>query len=557
MNKKMKRKKKLNRYMVCIATICFCILMYQYMPNLIKVNPITYFDEYSQGQINISLNDKRVKNNDIVVREGNDILLNQEFVSKSINDRFYFDEKEKILTVTSLQDIIRIDLQNNTYLLNGEIQQVDLPLKLIDNNIYLSLEFINEILGDTIKLKDKYNILTIDTDTSIKKGILKSSSLIRTLPNKKGVILNLLKKGSVVTIYEDENLENNYIRIKSEEGIIGYIKKNSIKVYAQEENGKILEPLNNLRLDEQIRMAWDQIEGTSEVDLRDFKYKYLHKLNVISPTWFEFSSTKGDLISKASQEYINLAHQKNVEVWPVLSQSFSNPEFTEEILSSTQKRAYVINQIINISKTMQFDGINIDIENVQESFSQEWVQFIRELYPQANREGLVVSVDIYVPSEWTKQYCRNKIAESVDYFMEMAYDQYWSGSEEAGPVSSIIWTEEKIIENLKEVPNEKLVLGMPTYIRHWAETEDGLETRAYGMDYTQERIRSWETNVVFDNNTLLDYVEHTEEGKTYKIWVENQQSIKRRLELVKKYDLAGYSMWKLGLESEDVWNIIQ
>ena len=42
----------------------------------------------------------------------------------------------------------------------------------------------------------------------------------------------------------------------------------------------------------------------------------------------------------------------------------------------------------------------------------------------------------------------------------------------------------------------------------------------------------------------------------YQVWLENYDSIKVKLDVMKTYDLAGVAEWKLGLETPDVWDLI-
>ena len=112
------------------------------------------------------------------------------------------------------------------------------------------------------------------------------------------------------------------------------------------------------------------------------KYANVDKLNVISPTWFEFADEEGKLLDRGTTEYVKSAHARGLQVWPIISHSFTNTGLTKEILSSTTKRQYVIQQIIDKAKAYGFDGINVDIENIQNETSAVWVQFMRELYPQ-------------------------------------------------------------------------------------------------------------------------------------------------------------------------------
>ena len=543
-----------------IGLLVSLLLYIQYGPKYRQVNPLEYFDEFNKDQINLVIDDRRYPINHEILEKNNEIYLSTQLIRQEIDDRLYYDKVEKILTLTTLQDVIRIPLNSNVGTnLKGEKITLEAPIIEENETAYVPSSLVKKYYPVGIQYGKTKEIVSIDhLDRPIIIGELKRSELLRTFPNNQSVITERVKRKEKVIVYEENN---KYLKVKTESGIIGYLKKSSLKKDFEEiyQPLKKETPLNDLRLTEPIQMVWDQMGvEVGKTVWQDDKYKVLEgKINVISPTWFEFMDKDGTLLSKANLGYVKEAHQRGIQVWPILAQSFTKPELTKEILTSTTKRQYVIDQILNYAKDYELDGINVDIENVQEDFQDEWVQFMRELYPQANQLGIRVSVDVYVPSEWSKHYQRSKISEVVDYFMVMAYDQYWSGSEEAGPVSSLVWTEEKIQENLKEVPKEKLVLGIPTYVRHWAETANGLETRSYSMNYTQKRIAEWGAAITKDETTGLNYVEHKTKDKTYKIWIEDRNSIQERMRLIDKYQLAGFSFWKLGLESEDIWQEVK
>ena len=136
----------------------------------------------------------------------------------------------------------------------------------------------------------------------------------------------------------------------------------------------------------------------------------------------------------------------------------------------------------------------------------------------------------------------------------MAYDQHHLGSEEAGSVAEIPWVEDGIKKNLEEVPNDKLVLGIPFYTRLWKETAHGLETRSYTMSAAEAKVKEWGVTPTLDPNSGQPYAEKKVEDGTYKIWLETSETIAARIQLANKYDLAGYGAWKLGLETLDSWD---
>ena len=46
-------------------------------------------------------------------------------------------------------------------------------------------------------------------------------------------------------------------------------------------------------------------------------------------------------------------------------------------------------------------------------------------------------------------------------------------------------------------------------------------------------------------------------GYDYKIYMEDETSIKNKISLVGKYSLAGVASWRRGFESADIWQVIK
>lgn len=49
-------------------------------------------------------------------------------------------------------------------------------------------------------------------------------------------------------------------------------------------------------------------------------------------------------------------------------------------------------------------------------------------------------------------------------------------------------------------------------------------------------------------------VEYKQDGFTNVFWLENEESVKARLAIAKKYDLGGVAAWRLGYEPRELWN---
>ena len=60
----------------------------------------------------------------------------------------------------------------------------------------------------------------------------------------------------------------------------------------------------------------------------------------------------------------------------------------------------------------------------------------------------------------------------------------------------------------------------------------------------------------FDKETGQNFVTYSKGKTTYSIWLEDEISIKSRMELIKKYKLAGAAYWALGQEKDSIWKVI-
>jgi spore germination protein YaaH len=226
----------------------------------------------------------------------------------------------------------------------------------------------------------------------------------------------------------------------------------------------------------------------------------------------------------------------------------------------------MIKQLLAFAKLYRLQGINIDFENVYLKDKANLTQFVREMVPLMHEQGLVVSIDVTVKStseNWSMFYDRRSLAETVDYMMVMTYDEHWASSPKAGSVASLPWVERSIVQIMKEdgVPASKLVLGVPYYTRIWTEqTKDGQTTvtsKAVSMETVNGIIKEKGLKPVFSSETGQNYVEYDDgPGKVSKIWIEDETSMKARIELVKKYDLAGVASWRRGFETSNIWNVI-
>ena len=194
---------------------------------------------------------------------------------------------------------------------------------------------------------------------------------------------------------------------------------------------------------------------------------------------------------------------------------------------------------------------------------------------QRRKEHLVLSIDNYSPSQWSGYYDREQQLKLADYLIIMNYDEHTSASTEAGSVSSLSYAEKSIQDTIKQAKDaSRIINGVPFYTRIWKETpqadgdgtgtliEDSANGNYYlscesaGMSTAEKNYKDAGVKPTYDKTTGQNFVTYSKGKSTYSIWLEDATSMKARMELMKKYKLAGSAYWALGQENDSIWDTI-
>ena len=483
-------------------------------------------------------------------------------VKEVLNDYFYWDSENNTMLYTMPTDVVQIPAGSNSYTADGKTQSLNYNIVLIDGTeTYIALDFVKQYTDisyemfhdpDRIVINNEWGDMTV---ASIRKA-----GKVRSLGGIKSPILREVEKNEVVRILEPME---DWTKILTQDGYIGYIKNDRlVKERTETRTSDFVAPeYTNIQKDYKINLVWHQTTSMDANYNIIYDIANVKNVNTISPTWFSIASNDGTLDSLALADYVDTAHSNHMEVWPLVDNFSENIDFTA-VMNSTSARNKIENQLIAAAIEYSFDGINVDFENISEDAADGYIQFMRELSVMCRKNGIVLSVDVPVPMDFTAHYNRKALGEVCDYLMIMGYDEHYAGSEEAGTVASLSFEEEGIQNTLLEVAAEKVVSGIPFYTRLWCTTtnEDGTTTvtsEAMGMNQAQQTLENNQVEASWDETTGQNYAQFDgENGELYQIWLEDTESLTRKLELIKNYDLGGAAEWKLGLEDDSVWDLI-
>ena len=229
---------------------------------------------------------------------------------------------------------------------------------------------------------------------------------------------------------------------------------------------------------------------------------------------------------------------------------------SEVLFSQTSVRKDLIAKLMEDVKTYEIDGINLDIEGIKEEAGPHYVQFIRELSVSCRNEGVILSVDNYVPSPSTHFYNRAEQGRVADYVIIMAYDEHYAGGE-AGSIASLPYVKKGIEDTILAVPKEKVICAVPFYTRVWIEDDKTTTSSALGISAAKKWVEENQVELYWQEELGQYYGElMTEEGMK-EIWMEEETSLGLKMGLIEEYGLAGVACWRLGLEPASAWEIVK
>jgi len=356
---------------------------------------------------------------------------------------------------------------------------------------------------------------------------------------------------------------------------------------------------------------WQDTMGTKSAknNIRD--------LDIIYPFAYEVESgggivDKADLEDDKWQDLFDRAEDKDVLIIP--SVAWFNGADIHEVLSNKTKRSAHIDEIVDMVKEGGYDGVNIDYESKLSKTIDYYSIFLEELKDELGKKKLTCTVEPRTPPEYlyrdipaTIEYANDykEIAKHCDWVEIMAYDQQRAAHyfNEAGkgypyiPVADAKWVETVVELALKDIPAEKIMLGVPTYGRQWTLTvapewyksyksvssinQPDADELADDYDVEPGRNQAGELSYSFfpeDSPYKIIDILPTPKGTPVGmesaakalffatatgmevpvniVWYSDAKAIDEKIDLIEKYDLKGVALFKIdGEEDKKIWRL--
>ena len=486
--------------------------------------------------------------------------LDLDTVHKYLNDRFYMDRNEDLLLYTLPEDIVKVVIGSSVKETEDGSEDLGYTIARYEGEkLYLAVDYVKQYTNFGYEVFTDPNRVQIDTQwEEMQVASIKKNTQVREKGGVKSPILTDVAKGDKVTVLEQME---TWTKVKTADSVIGYVENKRLDNTRSELPIPVTdytEPeYTSLTRDYKINLGWHVVAGTAGNDTLQSVTANTKGLNVISPTWFKLSDNEGNFTSFASADYVEKAHGMGLEVWALVE----NIEYKDsidmyQILSSTTTRRKLIDALVAEVQQYGIDGINVDFEQISMDCGEHYIEFIRELSVSCRKNGIVLSVDNYVPTGYTDHYDRREQGIVADYVIIMGYDEHYAGSPEAGSVASINYVENGIADTVSQVPANKVINAIPFYTRIWETTGSSISSQAVGMEMAEEYVAAHNIDVEWNEETCQNYGEYTSGDTLYQVWLEDAQSIETKLTVMSKYNLAGVASWRLGHEDKSIWPVL-
>ncbi len=189
--------------------------------------------------------------------------------------------------------------------------------------------------------------------------------------------------------------------------------------------------------------------------------KYYQHLEVLSPYWYTLTEGGEVITAKVGFEpevEKFVTENKQLKLMPLINNAktgdytmFQNPRVRSEA-------------VINITKLVQkhnYAGVNIDFQQIPPETKEGMTALITELHQELAPMQKLVAVSVLPKLDGLEDisaaYDYAALAKQADFITIMTYDKH-SEQDNNGSIAPLNWVEKNIIEALKYIPREKLLL---------------------------------------------------------------------------------------------------
>ncbi|MBV9279295.1 MAG: hypothetical protein JOZ41_04370 [Chloroflexi bacterium] len=304
-----------------------------------------------------------------------------------------------------------------------------------------------------------------------------------------------------------------------------------------------------------IVLAW--LESDDPAALASLQ-RHAGLITHLSPTWF---SMRDDLsiVGDVDPLVVQFAARHHLALHPLIHNDQFDAGVAQRILATPDLRAMAAQRIADLVLQHDFAGINLDFEGTFGAAREQYADFVERLVARLRPAGKAVTVDVVprLPAPHPVNACaapydQARLGRACDAVVLMAYDY---SVQQPGPISPLWWVRQVVAYARTQIPPQKLVIGFPSYGRHWITTHGKTSMASVTQVEARELLAWTAAPVARPTQDATPRFSWRLGDATHIIHYDDRTSLAAKLQTVDT-SLGGVAFWRLGLEDPLQWDLL-
>jgi cellulose synthase/poly-beta-1,6-N-acetylglucosamine synthase-like glycosyltransferase/peptidoglycan/xylan/chitin deacetylase (PgdA/CDA1 family)/spore germination protein YaaH len=261
-----------------------------------------------------------------------------------------------------------------------------------------------------------------------------------------------------------------------------------------------------------------------------------------------------------NKDVLSIANQHHILVMPVLSNAHEghfDSTLAHVLLTHPERQRALALALTDWLASHHFAGVNIDLENLSEEDARRAPAFLARLAPVLHERHLALSADLEVEGNVPPA---GPMAKACDFIILMAYDEHYVAAE-AGPLCDVHWFTEALERTLKEVPRDKLVLGLGNYAYDWIGGVQPADVLTYqeALYLAADNHPEEKPAAVVDFDSLAfnpTFQYDDEKDRLHEVWMLDAVTAANQRMLAAQHGVTSTALWALGTEDPAIWSFM-